>query len=222
MFDEKEIPEIISDLESNKERALNELMHTYLELFMVKHEKCNHFEKEMEFIIFDNILDDLSQRYGKDIQMKFLNKLKVIRINLTKGISMLPEIEPGDIHFIRYSGDNINVGDDVIGYDCRKKTTLIHRVVEIMDRKIITKGVNNKDMDLMTVDTIFGKVILTVKRNTEFWRFLVKGLKLNDDLIECLNYSLDIIEEIDIVNDIELKEKENIKILLKDLEKNGI
>lgn len=225
MFDEYDKPEIIDDINEEKSMLLHSLKNTYIKLFMVEHEKCNHFRNEMEIIIFKEMLNDLIEMrsFWNNTLLNVAGQYNnIITINITKGISMLPEMEPGDIEFIRYSKDNdINIGDNVIGYECSRKMTLLHKVIKIKDRKIITKGVNNEEKDLITTDTVFGKVILIVKRNTEFWKFLIKELKLKDDLVDCLKYSLDIIEnKLDSISDIELKEKENIKNLLKDLEKD--
>ena len=223
MIYKNDIPEIINDLKSNKDALLNNLMHTYLELFMIEHEECNHFAKEMEIILFKNVYDDLLDKFGGNriFADKILSDSGLITISLVRGISMLPNETPGDIVFIERSSDDIKIDDIIDGYECIFKRSLSHRVIEIRDRKIITKGDNNKNRDLITTDTIFGKQILSIKRNTEFWKFLIKKLKLEKKLIECLDYTLECINNLDDVSEMELKEKENIQILLENLKSDG-
>lgn len=221
MFDEYDKPEIANELKKNKDVTFNNLMHSYFELFTVEHEKCNHFKGEAEIIIFNDILTDLINNH-KDTKIIentlsiIGNYQDIIKVHIVRGISMLPESKPGDIYFIMYSkNNNINVGDDVLGYECSLKRTLIHRVVEINDRKIITKGIDNEGKDLLTTDTVFGKIILHIERNTEFWKFLINGLKLQKHLTDCLDYSLNLIEdEIDYSNEQTENEKNEIKKLL--------
>jgi len=89
--------------------------------------------------------------------------------------SMVPSLFPGDLVLVTRNPTTINVGD-VIVYRVpegtkppfKPGTLVIHRVVNVVDDELITKGDNNSVPDQpmfvpkLTVDDVYGKAILVI------------------------------------------------------------
>ncbi len=80
--------------------------------------------------------------------------------------SMVPTFYRGDMMIV-YGEKNIEVGDVVVFDSPDKKYPIIHRVVEIRDGGIITKGDNNPSTDegkwgVIPMDNIHGKAFLKI------------------------------------------------------------
>ena len=80
--------------------------------------------------------------------------------------SMVPTFYRGDMMIV-YGEKNIEVGDVVVFDSLDKKYPIIHRIVEIRDGGIITKGDNNPSTDegkwgVIPMDNIHGKAFLKI------------------------------------------------------------
>lgn len=85
----------------------------------------------------------------------------------TETESMSPTIKKGDIVIVKI-GESIQE-NDIITYK-KENTFITHRILEIDEKSIITKGDNNNTSDEeITQDAIIGKVVYVVK-NVEIWK----------------------------------------------------
>jgi len=66
--------------------------------------------------------------------------------------SMEPTIETGSVCFINKHADYNSIKEkDIIAYQMKDGTLITHRVVEVTDSGLKTKGDNNKDIDGSTI-----------------------------------------------------------------------
>ena len=85
----------------------------------------------------------------------------------TETESMSPTIKKGDIVIVKI-GEPIQE-NDIITYK-KENTFITHRILEIEEKSIITKGDNNNTSDEeITQDVVIGKVVYVVK-NVEIWK----------------------------------------------------
>ena len=63
------------------------------------------------------------------------------------GASMYPTFRSGQLLYTRPKSENLKVGDVIVFFDPIIKTTIVHRVVDIVGDQIYTKGDNNPEMD---------------------------------------------------------------------------
>jgi signal peptidase I len=80
--------------------------------------------------------------------------------------SMVPTFYRGDM-IIVYGDKNIKVGDTVVFDSPEKKYPIIHRIYEMRDDGIVTKGDNNPTTDegrwgVIPLDNIYGKAIFKI------------------------------------------------------------
>lgn len=80
--------------------------------------------------------------------------------------SMVPTFYKGDM-IIVYGEKNIKVGDIVVFDSPDRKYPIIHRVIEIKDGGVVTKGDNNSVSDegrwgVIPFDKIYGKAVLKI------------------------------------------------------------
>jgi len=80
--------------------------------------------------------------------------------------SMVPTFYRGDM-IIVYGEKNLKVGDVVVFDSSDRKYPIIHRVYEIRDGGIVTKGDNNPSTDearwgVISLDKIYGKAFLKI------------------------------------------------------------
>ncbi len=81
--------------------------------------------------------------------------------------SMEPTIETGSLCFInRHAGYENVKGQDIIAYRLKDNTLVTHRVVEINEDGMVTKGDANKDNDatLITSDNYMGKNVFWIPK----------------------------------------------------------
>lgn len=79
--------------------------------------------------------------------------------------SMRPEINPGDVIIVKKINiEDVNSGD-IITFN-KDEDVITHRVIEIKDKGIITKGDNNNVLDSGQVNStrLIGKVIFTIPK----------------------------------------------------------
>lgn len=81
--------------------------------------------------------------------------------SILKGTSMLPEYTTNDIVLLKIINNNcynLQVGDDISFY--YKDLIVFHRIINITDEGIITKGLNNNFYDpLILCEDVIGKKI---------------------------------------------------------------
>ena len=111
---------------------------------------------------------------GSYMQIKFLNKdypdfFKYTAFQVASG-SMLDAIHVDDIVIVRIDNDieKINTGDIIVFK--QDKNIITHRVIEINEKEIITKGdANNTNDEPITKDSVIGKVIKIIP-NIAIWK----------------------------------------------------
>lgn len=112
------------------------------------------------------------------IQIKVMNKkyANVIGYSLFEVLtgSMSPTIEIGDDVFVEITKD-IKKGDIVIFDDEKRNDFIIHRVIDIQDNLIVTKGDNNNIQDSqMPKDRVIGKVLIIFPKMGKVQEFFRK------------------------------------------------
>nr|NIO44115.1 signal peptidase I [Candidatus Aenigmarchaeota archaeon] len=103
--------------------------------------------------------------YGVNIGLGFILETQTPVVAVFSD-SMVPTFYKGDMIMV-YGEENIKVGDIVVFDSPDKKYPIIHRVHEIRDRGIITKGDNNPSTDERTwgvipLEKIYGKAFLKI------------------------------------------------------------
>ena len=81
--------------------------------------------------------------------------------------SMEPTIETGSVCFINKHADYDSIKeDDIIAFQMKNGTLVTHRVVEVTDSGLTTKGDNNEDVDgsITTKDNYVGKNIIWIPK----------------------------------------------------------
>ena len=81
--------------------------------------------------------------------------------------SMEPTIETGSVCFINKHADYNSIKeDDIIAFQMKNGTLVTHRVVEVTDSGLTTKGDNNTDIDgsITTKDNYVGKNIIWIPK----------------------------------------------------------
>lgn len=87
-----------------------------------------------------------------------------IRLLIIKSNSMYPTLEINDIVIIRKANSyNIN---DIITYSEGNKTLITHRIIDVVDTGVITKGDNNniEDGKIIEFQNIKGKTIFIINK----------------------------------------------------------
>ena len=81
--------------------------------------------------------------------------------------SMEPTIETGSLCFINKHADYSSIKEkDIIAFQMKDGTLVTHRVVEVTDSGLTTKGDNNKDIDgnITTKENFVGKNIIWIPK----------------------------------------------------------
>jgi len=81
--------------------------------------------------------------------------------------SMEPTIETGSVCFINKHADYDSIKeDDIIAFQMKNGTLVTHRVVEVTDSGLTTKGDNNEDIDgsITTEENFVGKNIFWIPK----------------------------------------------------------
>jgi len=111
---------------------------------------------------------------GSYVQIQFLNKdypniFQYTAFQVASG-SMLDTIKVDDIVIVKIDNDikNINTGDIIVFK--QDNAIITHRVIEINDEEIITKGdANNTNDEPITKDSVIGRVIKIIP-NIAIWK----------------------------------------------------
>lgn len=101
---------------------------------------------------------DLWQQDDKESQLKL------------SGHSMTPIIKNGDWLTLKHNSNEIRVGS-IIAYR-RERKIIVHRVIKIESKYLITKGDFNYHLDeIVDIKSVIGKVIAVKNRrlDTKFW-----------------------------------------------------
>ncbi len=87
-----------------------------------------------------------------------------IRLLIIKSNSMYPTLEINDIVIIRKA--NIYNINDIITYSEGNKTLITHRIIDVVDTGVITKGDNNniEDGKIIEFQNIKGKTIFIINK----------------------------------------------------------
>lgn len=87
-----------------------------------------------------------------------------IRLLIIKSNSMYPTLEINDIVIIRKA--NIYNINDIITYSEGNKTLITHRIIDVVDTGVITKGDNNniEDGKIIEFQNIKGKTIFFINK----------------------------------------------------------
>lgn len=87
-----------------------------------------------------------------------------IRLLIIKSNSMYPTFEINDIVIIRKA--NIYNINDIITYSEGNKTLITHRIIDVVDTGVITKGDNNniEDGKIIEFQNIKGKTIFIINK----------------------------------------------------------
>ena len=94
--------------------------------------------------------------------------------------SMSGTMEVGDIIIVKLTKDANK--DDIITYE-KDNILITHRIVEIQEEKIITKGdANNSEDEPISKDKVIGKVVYVFK-NIQVWKNVFKSLEVYTLLI---------------------------------------
>ncbi|MBS3748179.1 MAG: signal peptidase I [Candidatus Thermoplasmatota archaeon] len=86
-------------------------------------------------------------------------------VSETVGISMYPQVYTGDIFVIQKSDSpnfSILIGDIIVFYD--NEQYIGHRIIDITDDYVVTKGDFNNGYERVQYNQIVGKVIKTINR----------------------------------------------------------
>lgn len=109
-----------------------------------------------------------------------LNKIKYIK---TKGKSMLPTINEGEVIFLNSLVDNAKIGDIVLY--CNDYNLVLHRIIDCVDNNWVIKGDNEEYIEIVPK-----KEIISV--------FKGKRIENVDKDLKCLN-NIDEKSKIDII-----------------------
>ena len=104
---------------------------------------------------------------------KYANVLGYSLFEVLTG-SMLPTINIGDDVFVKISKD-INKGDIVVFDNVQNNNFILHRVVQINENEVITKGDNNNTADTaISKEDIIGKVLIIFPKLGKIQEFFRK------------------------------------------------
>jgi len=103
--------------------------------------------------------------YGLNVALGIVLRTETPVVAVFTG-SMIPTFYPGDMMIV-YGDKNLKVGDVVVFDVPERQYPIIHRIHEIRDSGIITKGDNNPSTDeanwgVISLDKIYGKAILKI------------------------------------------------------------